>query len=247
MRVAVIRADLPGPVFLGDLESSSQFRDGVDAKGQTRYLSRPSTTSIASYLASQSLSASASALVTATVPVGGPVDVSSATIKGVSGLSGATDAQVLALQDLLAPQFYESTFALESFQVGMLSKLKSSSYTAGLTPTTGAAVVVVANDGVTAFSAPLPSISSADLDTPTSGAMTITGVGLGSTELYATEVVLSGAISKRLSQKQILTAGGTVTATSIVIPASLLSGATLTTTFARVVYRRQSSAKVALT
>src|SRR5690349_7144758 len=118
MRVGIIRGDLPGPVFLADLEPTSQTNFPTEPPGQTRYVSRPSVAAITAYLAKQGLSASATALITATVPIGGPVDVSSSTITGVSGLGSATGTQVIALQDLLAPKFVETDVAIKSFQVG---------------------------------------------------------------------------------------------------------------------------------
>jgi hypothetical protein len=119
-------------------------------RGQTRYLSRPDVAKIAAYLASQSLAASASALVAATVPVGGPVDVSSATITGVAGLGGASNTQVTALQDLLAPQFVETVVAKKSWEKGNLKKFRNSTFTPDPNRfVTGAAIVVVQDDGVT--------------------------------------------------------------------------------------------------
>jgi hypothetical protein len=41
MRVAVIRADLPAPIFLADLEQVSRRNDPVDAPGQERYIAVP--------------------------------------------------------------------------------------------------------------------------------------------------------------------------------------------------------------
>lgn len=151
MRVAVIRGDLPGPLFIADLESTSQENPSLES-GQTRYLARPNVTKIAAYLAAQSLAASASALVLATVPVGGPVDVSSATIKGVAGLGAATDAQVTAIQDLLAPKFVETTAANGSWTHGNLKRLRDASFTPDPNRfSTGAAIAVVEDDGSTLY------------------------------------------------------------------------------------------------
>lgn len=150
MRVAVIRGDLPGPVFIADVEPIQGAR--YIGHRQVRYISRPDLTRIATYLTSQSLVASASALVTATVPVGGPVDVSSTTIKAVSGLSGASATQVTAIQDLLAPSLVETTVARASWTSGNLKKLRNSTFTPDPNRfTTGPAIVVVQDDGVTLF------------------------------------------------------------------------------------------------
>lgn len=151
MRVAVIRGDLPNSLFINDLEPSSNS-NSQNPRGQTRYLSRPSVAAITTYLASQGLVANASNLVLATVPVGGPVDVSPATIKGVTGLTGATNAQVTAIQDLLAPRFIETTIARASWLEGNLKGYRNASFSPDPNRfSTGAAVVVVQDDGVTLY------------------------------------------------------------------------------------------------
>ncbi len=151
MRVAVIRGDLPGPLFIADLEPTSQVNPSLE-HGQTRYLSRPSATAIAAYLTAQSLVAVAATLILTTVPVGGPVDVSPTTIKAVGSLSGATDDQVTALQDLLAPQFVETSVALASFDEGNLAGFAASSFNPDPNRfNAGAAIVVVEDDGSTLF------------------------------------------------------------------------------------------------
>lgn len=151
MRVGVIRGDLSGPIFLSDLEPTSQVNPTQD-HGQTRYITRPSVAAITAYLASQSLAASASGLITATVPVGGPVNVAAATIRAVAGLGGATDDQVTALQDLLAPRIIETLVAKASWEKGCIHGFR----VAGFTPdpnrfATGAAIGVVEDDGSTPF------------------------------------------------------------------------------------------------
>lgn len=252
MRVAVIRGDLSKALFIADLEPKSQADASVESpKGNARYVSRPNATTIQKYLDAQALVATASTLITATVPVGGPVDVSSATIKGVSGLSGATDAQVLALQDLLAPQFVETDAAKKSFLAGNLAGFRSSGFNPDprreppLTP--GAAIAVVQDDGSTPFAFAGPVLTTADLGTPTTGALRLTGTELAPYGLYEVTVILAGPGAKKLTQAQILAAGGTLSATQINIPASLIPGATLTTTTARVQVNDLLTAAVALT
>jgi len=230
MRVGVIRGDLPGPIFIADLEPASQTDSPVEPPGQTRYITRPNATNIAAYLAAQGLNASATALITACVPIGGPVDVSSNTIKAVSGLGSASAPQVTALQDLMAPRFIETQVAIQSFQVGNLAGYLLASYTPDPNRlpalATGAAIAVVEDDGVTAFSsastAPKPHISSASIG---GGNLTISGSGLGNSE-YTDETkvkltVPSTGVSYTVTQKAIVHAGGSVAATSIVIPTSL--------------------------
>lgn len=254
MRVAVIRGDLSKALFIADVEPKSQADASVESpKGNARYVSRPSAAALDKYFASQGLSASSSSLILATVPVGGPVDVSSATIKGVSGLGSATNTQVTAIQDLLAPHFVETDAVKKSFLAGNLAGFRSSSFNPdprrmpALTPS--AAIACVQDDGTTAFTFAGPVLTTADLDTPTSGALRLSGSGLAGYGLYQFTVILSGALKKKLTQAQILAAGGSINTagTQIDIPASLIAGAALTTTSARVQVNDLLTAAVALT
>ncbi len=148
MRIAVIRGDISSPLFLADLEPTVH-RDGG---AQTRYISRPDPVRVQAYLDSQSLVAVAATLILATVPIGGPVDVSSATIKAVGSLSGATVTQVTAIQDLLAPRIIETTVARASWTSGNIKKLRNATFTPDPNRfSTGAAIVVVQDDGVTLY------------------------------------------------------------------------------------------------
>lgn len=252
MRVAVIRGDLSKPLFLADLEPKSTANASAEPPGgQNRYISRPSEVAITNYLASQSLVASASALITATVPVGGPVDVSSVTIKAVGSLSGATNTQVTALQDLLAPKLVETDVAKKSFLFGNLSGFRSASFNpdSRRTPplSSSAAVSVVADDGVTAFTVLTPVITTADKDTPSAGALRITGTGLAPYGLYQVTVILAGSGARKLTQAQILNGGGNLSSTVINIPAGLVPGIANTTTTARVQVNDMLSPAVACT
>jgi hypothetical protein len=251
MRVAVIRGDLSKPLFLADLEPKSTANFSAETSGQNRYLSRPDATKIAAYLASQSLAASASALITATVPVGGPVDVSSATITGVAGLGGATATQVTALQEFLAPRIIETDWAKKSFLMGNLAGYRSASFNPDPRRwpalVNGAAISVVADDGVTAYSLGVPTITTADKDTPGAGDLRITGTDLAAYGLYEVAIILLGAGGRRLTQAQILTAGGTFSNTIINIPASVIPGVAVGSTTARVRVNDLLSNAVALT
>lgn len=70
--------------------------------------------------------------------------------------------------------------------------------------------------------APAPVISAADI--AHLGDLTITGTGMLSTAPAANSVILTGAGAVTLSALDVTTGGGTVTATSIVIPAALVPG-----------------------
>lgn len=191
----------------------------------------------------------ASAYITAGNPGTGSLDVSTATLNGVGastnstalGLITASRGTTAAVADVLAPMFSDTDAAIDSYLVGMISEYRS----AGWNPdprripaiSNGAAIKVVEDDGVTAYAATLPTISSATL----SGTLTIAGTGLGSAESAQTTVKISGAVRKVLSQAAIVHAGGSVSGTSIVIPAGLLTGVVVTTCTVQVKVRQRAS------
>jgi hypothetical protein len=183
-------------------------------------------------------------------PATGSINVSAANLLTVLGASPST-AQVA---NFVAPQFSETQTAVQSYQVGNLSKYLEATWNPNprLLPaiTSGPAIQVVENDGVTNFSAsaiaPLPYLTAAVHNTPNTGDITITGVNIGNVEYnYPVQTDRSGttvsvyaaagtvpsgqAVPKvKLTQRLISftnTGGtqGTVTNTSIVIPASLLN------------------------
>jgi hypothetical protein len=190
---------------------------------------------------------SAASIITDTLPVGGPLDVSETNLRSNVGF-GASDPQLSAFADSIAPRLIETDAAIKSFQVGMISGFRSSSYNPdpsrlpALTP--GAAISVVQDDGSTPFTAPLTVISGAVHNSPNGGDITITGTNLGNSEWLQTVVrVYSSDMSRsvKLYQKIIqrtLTGGtqGSVAPTSIVIPASLLSSLGVTGSKVRVQY-----------
>jgi len=201
----------------------------------------------------------AATYITALLPVGGPLDVSVATINAVGAGTASAALSLIpttrgtqeALADAVAPQFIESTVAIDAFLVGYIADLRNANFNpdpSRLPPlVNGPAVTVVTDDGVTLFAATLPTIALADLNTPGAGDLTITGTGLGDFDRDETTVHLTGAITKTLLQRFITAGGGTVADTSIFIPAALIPGATLATTFAQVKVRQRVSAVVALT
>lgn len=152
----------------------------------------------------------------ATPPATGSIDVSAATI--LTNLGASPAAALVA--DFIAPKFQETEVALQSFQVGNLSKFRSLTWTPDSRRlpviTAGPAIEVVEDDGVTAFTsaanAPLPMITAAAHNTPATGDITITGVGLGNVEAFSETVVVVTAAAGtngtppekiRLTQKQI--------------------------------------------
>ncbi len=201
---------------------------------------------------------SAATFITALNPINGTLDVSTATINAV-GASTATNALSLIptargttgkVADAVAPKLAETAVAIDSYLVGMISEYRNAAFNpdsrSGLP--SAAAISVVADDGVTPFAAGLPVLSVADLNTPSTGALTLTGTGLGGFDNKETKIRVAGpGINKTLHQKAIEAAGGSVSATSIVVPASLIPGATLTTTTARVQVRQRATAAVAMT
>lgn len=240
MFLVVIRSDLKNPLFISDVESTSQNNPTTESpKGQSRYVSRPNAAKIQKYLDAQSLVASAATLITATVPgyAGGlsvpVVDISASAIKAVSGLSSATNAQVVALQNMLGYHFVETDSVKKSFLAGCLHGYLASSFcpdsrgTFNTPPATAGQAIKVVQDvnasstSTTAFTVLTPAITSLSL----SGTLTINGSGggLSGYGLYTPTVIIVGLGGRRITSAQILAAGGTISDTSIVVPASLIA------------------------
>jgi hypothetical protein len=372
MRLGVIRGDLPGPIFLSDLEPVSRYNPSVEPRGQERYVSRPTTVGVEAALSDSTTGAgavhngsdisgtfpltinagnedlkvrtsatptafttvtianaayatlallvtavntaltgtgitcrqnvtangialesdtygvdsfienddvaggstsntalglvdgavrdmpSAADFITDCLPVAGPLDVSTATVNAVGAgtnanalsLIPAARGTVTALADAIAPQFIETTVALDCFLVGNMADLLSANFN----PDTrrhpplvnGAAIEVVEDDGSTTFALTLPVVTGATLNSPGAGDVTIAGTGLGDPERNETTIKFTGIVSTVISQVVLEAAGGSVADTAIVIPAALIAGATTTTTFVRVQVRQRVSATVAV-
>lgn len=197
---------------------------------------------------------SAADFIAATLPVGGPLDVSTATLNGVGATTSANALSLVpttrgtqeALADAIAPQLIETPVVIDSFLTGQISELLNANFN----PDTrrmpaivdGPAIVVVQDDGVTPFAATLPTITTAILNTPVVGDITITGTGLGDPERLETQVKVSGAVNKVLVQRIIEANGGSVSDLAIVLKAVLIPGATTVTTSVRVQVRQRVSA-----
>jgi len=371
MRVGVVRGDMPGPVFLSNLEPVSQYNPSTEPRGQEVYVSRPTVAEVEGVLANSTYGAgatlngsditgslpltingsnddlkfrtsaaasfttvlipqagystlaalaaaidsltrpygvagrvnaagtgvalesltygvnsylendtvangsvantdlgladgavrtmpSAATFITALNPVGGSLDVSTTTINAVGSGTNANALSLIpstrgtqeALADAIAPQLVETPTVLDSFLTGQISELLNSNFNPDprRVPalSNGAAVSVVTDDGSTTFTLTLPTVSSATLGSPAAGDITIAGTGLGNSERLETVVKVSGDVNKILYQKVIEANGGSVSATSIVIPAVLIPGAATVTTFVQVQVRQHVSTKVAV-
>lgn len=374
MRVGIIRGDLPGPIFLADLEPVSRYNPAIEPRGQERYISRPTTAEIEAALADSTtgagavlegadisgsfpltitlatddellirLSATPTAFTTATIaagayatlaalitginaalaaagldvtcreniagngvalesnvkgvdsyiendvdanstanvplgltsgsvrdmptaadfitaclPVGGPLDVSTATVNGVGagtnanalGLIPASRGTVTGLANAIAPQFSETPVALDSFLVGNMADLLSANFTPDSRRrpplATGPAIEVVEDDGATPFAATLPTIVTSTLGAPGAGDVTIAGTGLGNPERNETTIKFTGDVEVVISQQVLEAAGGSVSDTAIIVPAALIPGAATGTTFDQVKVRQRVSAVDAL-
>ncbi len=249
MFIAVIRRDLEKAIFLADVEPASLANASSESpKGQDRYLSPPNSAVIQAYITAQSLSGTAASLIAATVPVytGGAItlanyNISGTQIKTVTG-GGTSNAQVAALQALLAYHFVETDLVKKSFLNGnihgFLFPYTTNPPNGGFNPdprrfpalTSGQAIVCLADDGSTQFSVKTPIITSSSI---IAGALTLNGSsgGLSGYGLYETTVFLSGQGAKRITQEQILAGGGTITDTQIVIPAPVVLGPTNSNTY----------------
>lgn len=201
----------------------------------------------------------ASAFITALNPALGTLDVSNTAINAVGATTSAnalsyipsTRGSQTAIADAIAPKFTETSTVIDSWLGGNIAGYRSSSYNPDPrkpigAPSNGAAIAVVEDDGSTAFTYTVPTVSSATLDSPTTGDVTIAGTGLGETDWSDTVVKFTGIVSKKLTQAQIEAAGGSVAYAAIVIPASLIAGATVTTTSVQVKVRNRVSSTVAI-
>jgi hypothetical protein len=186
-----------------------------------------------------SAAASAAALITATVPgyAGGlsvpTVDISATKIKSVTGLIGATDAQVVHLQSMLGYHIVETDTVKKSVLAGCIHGYLSPEFNPDSRgdlnhppATKGQAVQVVqdvnaASTSTTLFVVKNPIITGLTL----SGTLTIAGSsgGLAGYGLYEPTVIIIGNGGRQITQAQILAAGGTISDTSIVVPATLIA------------------------
>lgn len=211
----------------------------------------------------------AATLIIDALPVGGPLDVSPATING-SGAGTNTNALSLiptargttaAVANAIAPQIDETYVALDSLLAGQIVDLLNANFTPDSRRTpplpAGAAIEVVQDDGTSAMTNTLPIITSSTLDAPGAGDVSIVGTGLSSpgtpnAETEETTVKFTGIGTPPggdlvIPHALIISNGGTVTPTLIIIPAVLNAlGFAVTTTSAQVKYRSFASALDAL-
>lgn len=89
-----------------------------------------------------------------------------------------------------------------------------------------------------------PVLTTADVGTPGAGDLTLTGTGFTSLAPDITTVIITGTGAKTLTQSQITTGGGTISATSIFIPAALVPTIAITVTSVQVRADNQLSAVV---
>lgn len=188
--------------------------------------------------------ATAAAIIAATLPVGGPLDVRVVTLTPLIGSATAIDDRGQVFADVIAPRVYQTSVVEDSLKSGVLSKLLSLSYTPNpVTLPAGPAIVIVQDDGNTPLiSFGLPTIATAVL----AGNLTLTGTFMCDPETEEMVVSIAGVPPKKIYQRQITQAGGTVAASSIVVPASLLSGVAIATHSAKVQFRSFMSNSVVI-
>jgi len=202
--------------------------------------------------------------ITASLPVGGPLDVSTATLNGVGAATNANALTLIpvargtqaAIANALAPKVGDTPVAIDSFIVGDISQLLNANFNPDprrVPPlANGAAIEVVQDDGTTPFAAAIPAITSATLDSPGAGDVTLAGTDMaaqGNPNAERDETVVQfigiGAPPGGdlvIPQRLIISNGGSVSATAIVIPAVLNPyGFAVTTTSAQVQYRSHAS------
>lgn len=153
-RIGMVRDDLDAAqILLNDLENKAQesyeFREG-----QERYFEYAKEEDVDAWRLENSITAvTSAAIIAALVPVGGPVDVSIATIDGLHGSIAALGADAKEdLQNILAPYFDETEVFQQSFREGSLAFFSGSGFT--YDGVTGAALEVVEDDGTTPYHVP---------------------------------------------------------------------------------------------
>lgn len=189
-------------------------------------------------------------------PIGGALNVSDANINGVGastsanalGLIPVSRGTTTAMASAIATHLVETPTTVMSAAVGNLSEYLNAKFNPDtrLVPPLpdGAAIVLVEDDGVTPYVVPPTFIATATFG---GGHLTITGTGLGSNELIdQTWVKFTGAKQVTVQQQAIKHAGGTVSATSIVIPLSLIPGVVTGTCSVQVKFQSLASNIVAL-
>jgi hypothetical protein len=100
---------------------------------------------------------------------------------------------------------------------------------------------------MTAAQIAAPVVTLSDLGTPGAGDLTLTGTTFLSIAPDVTSVIITGTGAITLTSAQIITGGGTVGATSIFIPAALIPGVALVTSFAKVQANEKNSNALVLT
>ena len=153
-RIGMVRNDLDdAQILLKDVENTSQqnyeFREG-----QERYYAYVTEEAVDAWRLANGIGAvDAATIIAATVPVGGPVDVSIATIDGIHGSIAALGlAAKQDLQEILAPFFEETEVFQQSFREGTLAFFIDPAFEYG--GVAGEALQVVEDDGVTAYHVP---------------------------------------------------------------------------------------------
>jgi hypothetical protein len=91
-----------------------------------------------------------------------------------------------------------------------------------------------------------PVLTLADLGAPGAGDLTLTGTTFLSVAPDVTTVVITGTAAVTLTSAQIIAGSGSVSATSIVIPAALVPGIAAATSSVKVIANEKSTAVVAV-
>lgn len=262
--VAAVNQVLAGLGYVAEVFSATKLVLKTTATGEGTTFSYDSTVGGSTFNTPAALDAagathtvpSAGAFILGTLPVGGPLDVRATTIRTILG-AGLTNAQVAAAADLIAPKFVESNTVLDSFLSGDIKQLLSASFNPDPTRipalASGPAITVVQDDGITLFTYDAPTLTNGQVNVPVAGAVTLTGLNLASpgspnAELEETKVAFYvDGQTKTVTQHAIVAAGGTVTTTSIIVPASVVpAGALVAGTKSQVQYKTFVSNKFTL-
>lgn len=152
--IAVVRLDLVGPIFLNDLDHVSLRNFPNEPPGQMRYITPPQVDEVQAWMDTYSIVAvTAQAIITATVPVGGPVDISIATIDAIhASILALPLAAKVELQNILAYSFVETSKFMLSFDRGVIAAYADTNFS--YEGVVGELIQVVDDDGVTPYALP---------------------------------------------------------------------------------------------
>lgn len=165
------------------------------------------------------------------------------TITGTNLTSLAPDLTTVAFTGSGAVTLTQTQITGGGGTVGASSIVIPAALVPGVADTTTFGTVTADNQTATGTVALVPTLASAVLG----ATLVLTGTRMASSPVTATSIVITGTGAITLTQAQIVTGGGTVGNTSVVIPVALIPGVAITTSSVQVNSNGLTSAVVAVT